>query len=106
VNITYVTRSENVPAGLGWANIVSCPANTYVVGGSCGYTGFDVGVFDMRVVYAGTDNRSTYRCVVVNSGSRPPPADLPRALRHRQLGDGALTRPARRPHPIHPRMKR
>lgn len=71
VNLVYVTKTDTVPAGNGWANVASCPANTYVVGGSCGYTGFDAGAFDMRVVFSGADNRTTWRCVAVNSGTVP-----------------------------------
>lgn len=69
VNLTYVSNTFSVLPGQGAAVVANCPASTFVVGGSCGYTGFDVGVFDMRVVFAGTDNRSTWRCVAVNSGT-------------------------------------
>jgi hypothetical protein len=71
VNIRYITRTDTVAPGNGYANIVDCPSGTVVVGGSCGYTGFDVGIFDMRVVYSGLDSAVRFRCVVHNTGQVP-----------------------------------
>lgn len=69
VALSYVRQTYSMAAGNGVAVEASCPANTYVVGGSCGYTPLDVGLFDVRVAYAGISGRTNYRCVVHNAGS-------------------------------------
>lgn len=69
VNVTYVNSNFSVAAGNGVAVQATCPANTVVVGGSCGYINLDVGLFDMKVSYAGMSGRSLYRCVVQNNGT-------------------------------------
>lgn len=68
VNLTYVSRSDSMPASTGVAAAIACPANTYAVGGSCGYFPADAGGFDVRVSYAGIDGRTIWRCVAVNTG--------------------------------------
>lgn len=69
VNITYVNATASVGAGSGFAQRATCPANTVVVGGSCGYISLDTGLFDMKVSYAGMEGLLSYRCVVQNNGS-------------------------------------
>ncbi len=69
VNLVYVNRTISVPAGTGVAIEASCPANTTVVGGSCGYSALDGGLFNFRLVYAGLDGTTNYRCVAYNVAS-------------------------------------
>jgi len=59
------------PAGNGCLGNASCSVGTVVAGG-CGYQAFDLGVFDMQVVYSGPPQpgqNSQYQCTVVNHGT-------------------------------------
>ncbi|WP_313901015.1 DNRLRE domain-containing protein [Occallatibacter riparius] len=67
----WVFGSYDVPAGNGAADVKSCPSGQIALTGSCGYSAFDVGVFDVSVSYSGPDpgNANAWRCAVVNRGS-------------------------------------
>jgi hypothetical protein len=71
VNIAYAGEAYDLPAGVAVSLVASCPQNTYVVGGSCGYRNVDLGVFDVTVTYSGLVSGATnlYRCIAQNTGS-------------------------------------
>ena len=62
---------EHKISGNAAADTKSCPSGQIALSGSCGYTAFDAGIFDMSVTYSGPDpgNPNAWRCVVVNHGS-------------------------------------
>jgi hypothetical protein len=71
VSIAYAGQSYDLSAGVAVSLVASCPQNTYVVGGSCGYRNVDLGVFDVTVTYSGLVSGATnlYRCIAQNTGS-------------------------------------
>jgi hypothetical protein len=68
VNIAYAGQSYDLPSNVAVGMTLSCPQNTYVVGGSCGYRNLDQGIFDVAVTYSGTVD-ANYRCMAVNKGA-------------------------------------
>lgn len=70
VDIAYAGGTYELAAGVAVSLTATCPQNTYVVGGSCGYRNVDLGIFDVTVTYSGLVSGASnlYRCLAQNKG--------------------------------------